>query len=149
VSPRSEDDVHPRARVRRPAAPQDDDALAAIEGEGLPTQALDIRASEDDVAPRQQRIERRHAQLGGERVERLRGDHRHRRITVRRATGVPVTDHAEACPHLELLAPVAGLLRDDRARPAVVAVPGRGEQADDLDDVQRRPGQARAPSIRP
>jgi hypothetical protein len=55
---------------------------------------------------------------------------------VRRAPGVPVADDAEAGPDLEAVAPVSGLLGDHGARPPVVAMPRRGEQTDDLDDVQ-------------
>jgi hypothetical protein len=139
-----EDDVHPGARWGPPVPAQDDDALPAVEGEGQPPEALDIRAPEDDVAPGQQRIERRHPQL---RVERLGGDHGHRGVAVRGAPRVAVTHDAEAGPDLQPLTTVAGLLGSGGARAPVVAVPWRGEQADDLDDVQDGLAQGRGPAL--
>jgi hypothetical protein len=56
---------------------------------------------------------------------------------VRWAAGIAVADDAEPRPDLEVVASVARLLGDLRARPSVVAVPRGREQADDLDDVER------------
>ena len=147
VRARREDDVHPPAGVCRTSAPQDDDALAAIQGEGLPAQALHVRSAEDDIATGEQRVERGNTQLRGECVERLGGDDGDRGVPVRGAAGVAVADDAEPRPDLEPLTSVPGLVGDLCAGPPVVAVPGRGEQSDDLDDVQRGLAQDGDPAV--
>jgi hypothetical protein len=122
VRPRRQDDVHPPAGVRGTPTPQDDDALPAVEGEGLPAQALDVRPAQHDVAPGEQRVERRHAQFFGERVERLGGDHGHRGVAVGGPAGVAVTDDAVPRSDLELLAAVvdvqAGSAQDTGPTPS-------------------------------
>jgi hypothetical protein len=62
------------------------------------------------------------------------------------AAGIAVADDTEPRPDLEALAAVAELLGDLRARPPVVAMAGRGEQSDDLDDVQVGLAQGAAPA---
>jgi hypothetical protein len=77
-------------------------------------------------------------ELGGQRLDRLRRQHGHRRIAVSGFPGVPVADDAEAGPDLDALPAVARLLGDRRPRTAVVAVLRCGEQAHHLDVVPVR-----------
>jgi hypothetical protein len=65
---------------------------------------------------------------------------------VRGAAGIAITDDAVPRSDLELLAAVAGLLRDVPTRPAVVPVRGGREQTDDLDDVQAGSAQDTGPT---
>ncbi len=107
-----EDDVHPRAGRGRSAAAEQDGAVAGVEQDVGAAQRLDVEAAGDDGAAGEGGVERRDAQVGRDRLQRLGGDDRERRVAVGRP-GVPVADHAVTRAQLDR----RGRGRLDRAGP--------------------------------
>ncbi len=121
---RSEDLVHPRTGVRRPAAPEPHKAAPRFQGEFFAQQGSQVGSPEDHIAAREERVKRCDPQLSSHRFERLDGYHGDCGIHVRGLAEEPVTDDAFAAYDVDLLGVPCGHLGSTITCAAEIGVAG-------------------------